>query len=162
MTTARCAYCGAQLDAHQRSVRYQLPDVLFALPDADKEALWLAPSVAADLAAYGTRGFVRVLIPIHLDDDDSVTFGAWLELTYDDFERVLRTWTTDRYGGLEIEGRLANALPPWGSQLLGRHCRAAVLVESQIPYVVSSSDPVLLGILKGRHGATEVRSALPE
>jgi hypothetical protein len=142
-------------------MRYQLPDELFALDESARVDVWQSPQDRADLATFRDRGFVRVLIPVHLDDDSSVTFGGWLEVSHEDMVRVFRTWWSDAYRELRVEGRLANALPPWGAAVLGRAGAAEVLIDSQIPYVVSSTDPLFVDVLTGRHDAASVRAALP-
>jgi hypothetical protein len=67
-----CATCGMPIDAHNRHVRFQLPDPVLALPDRERtDGTWLShhdanSSVMMQVPDLG--GFVRVLLPVHLTD----------------------------------------------------------------------------------------------
>ena len=91
--------------------------------------------------------FVRVLVPIHLSGGYTVTFGAWLGVHPDDLRRAYEIWFTPDYAGLELEGVLANMLPPWEEQTYRRPMRAKVRNPDEVPYAAGSPDEELQRIL---------------
>jgi hypothetical protein len=81
-----------------------------------------------------------VLVPIRLTGGYTVTFGAWLGVHPDDLRRAFDVWWTQDYTGLQLEGRLANMLPPWESDTYARPLVAVVPNPDEVPYADSSSD----------------------
>jgi hypothetical protein len=156
-----CAHCGQALSERDRDVRYGLPDAVFARPEAERREAWTMPEELPDLVAFEEHRYVRALFPIHLDDRSSVTFGMWLEVSLTDFNHAVGVWFAPGYGDLALEGRISNALPPWGPALLGLSCTARVLVDDQVPWVVASADPFVSRLLTEPWTAAEVTAALP-
>ena len=161
MSNPACAYCGRTLDEHDRHIRYSLPDSLFALKDPEKAAIKVDTPGAANFAGYGDRLFIRTLVPVHLDDGSSVTFGAWLEVQEPDFRRAVESWNASSYADLSFKGQLANAIPPWRELVMGRECHARTLIDDAIPYVVSSSDDLMSRVLHDSWSAADMNAALP-
>jgi hypothetical protein len=62
---------------------------------------------------------------------------------------------------LVLSGTLASAVPPWVDLLLDPPARAAVLNENDVPYPVSSEDPLLSGVLENVWPHEEVLAAFP-
>lgn len=66
MTTTACELCGRPIDAHNRHVRFTLPDpVLAASPPSDD--IWLSHDDAATSVMMQVRHvglFVRALLPV--------------------------------------------------------------------------------------------------
>ena len=104
--------------------------------------------------------FVRVLLPVHLFENDSLTFGTWLAI--DPREGALRSifeiwWDDVRYAQLTLSGWLANAIPPWG--LLGAAVRTEVRDVNQTPYCADSDDDTFAHVLTDTWDRVEILSA---
>jgi hypothetical protein len=160
---AACLACGRPIDAHNRHVRYRLPDPVLALPAREQtEGSWLShadanQSVMMMVPAVGT--FVRVLLPVRLSGGYTVTFGVWLGVHPDDLQRAFSIWWTPEYVDLRLDGRLANALPAW--DLLAAPAEAAVQNPEETPYIVDSSDPGLKKVLATVWPHDEILAGLP-
>ena len=103
--------------------------------------------------------FVRVLLPVHLTDGYTVTFGTWLGVHPDDLNRAFNVWWQPEYQDLRLEGRLANALPKWG--LLGALAATVVQDTDATPCVAHSSDPILSRVLAEEWSHAEILASLP-
>ena len=159
-----CAFCGRPLDAHDHDVRFQLPDSVFALSTEEREAreMWTAPLEMPDFVSLVDLGtFVRVILPVHLTDCDAVRYGLWLSVTPETWDRVFREWWAPTYPSLEFDGRVANAVAPWGTAVLDAPAHASVRDPDQIPWIVSSDHAVVSRLLTEPWDADEVRAALP-
>ena len=158
-----CTTCGRPLDAHNRHVRFRLPDPVNALPEREHtEGIWLShdePERAVMMQGPNVGAFVRSLLPVGLTDGFTVTFGVWLAIHPDDLQRIFGVWWEPVYRDLVVEGWLANALPPWG--LLAAPATAAVREVDQTPYVTRSSDPELEAVLTHEWPHDEVLDGLP-
>lgn len=114
-TSATCPSCGRPLDAHDRHVRFTLPDML-ALPEQERTAgTWMSDdsagaSVMMQVPKVGA--FVRVLLPIHLTGGFSLTYGLWLEVSPKDLMRTFKVWWQPTCIDLQLSGRLGNAIHP--------------------------------------------------
>jgi hypothetical protein len=162
VSESRCAHCGRELSDRDRHVRFGLPDAVFARPEAERHAAWMMPTDKPDLLAFERKRFVRALLPVHLDDGASVTFGTWLEVALAEFNHAVEVWMDDNaYGDLVVDGQIANAVPPWRDEVMGRSCTARVLVDDQIPYVIASTDALVARILTGSWPASTIVASLP-
>lgn len=56
--------------------------------------------------------FVRALLPVHLDDGSTVTFGVWVAIHPDDLQRTARLWHEPEYEDLHLEGASATGSRP--------------------------------------------------
>lgn len=161
--TPVCGTCGRLPDAHNRHVRFRLPDPVLAAPDQERtEGTWLShadanQSVMMMVPTVGT--FVRSLLPVRLTGGYTVTFGVWIGVHPDDMQRAFAIWWEPDYVNLRFEGRLANALPGWG--LLAAELEVAVLNAEETPYVVNSSEPTLARVLGDEWPHDEVLAGLP-
>jgi hypothetical protein len=144
-----CPSCGRPLDAHDRHVRFTLPDPVLATEGREHvRGAWLSHDDARTsvmMQIPGVGPFVRCLLAVRLSGGHSVTFGVWIGVSPDDLQRAFRLWWAPEYTGLVLDGRLANALPGWG--LLAAPVRAAVRHPDETPYCISSPDPVLARVL---------------
>lgn len=159
-----CAYCGRPIDDHNRNFRFRFPDRVVSLLDAGRlDVSDLEGDEQLDTAIYGedVGCFLRVLLLVCLSDGYAVTFGTWLEVTSEDLEKVREVWTTPAYSELKLGGLLANAIPPWGEDLLNAPAGAAVLDEGSFPYVIVSTDPLLTQVLDDEWPHDLVLGALP-
>lgn len=161
MTASTCASCGRPVDAHDRHVRFTLPDPVLDRP-GQAEGAWLSgpdPAASVMMVVEDLGGFVRCLLPVRLTEGFTVTFGVWLGVHPDEVRRAFEVWWQPAYRDLVLTGRLANALPGWG--LLGTDARAVVQDVDATPYVVESADPQLTRVLKAEWPHDEVLSNLP-
>lgn len=144
-----CEMCGRPVDAHDRDIRFTLPDPVLDLqssPTAD--GVWMShedPRTSVMMQVRDVGAFVRVLLPVSLSGGFSVTFGVWLGVHPDDLKRAFAMWWSAEYASLELEGRLANAIPPWG--LLAAPVHAVVRDPDETPYCDTSGDPELARVL---------------
>lgn len=144
-----CSRCGHPTSATDRHVRFSWPDALVgaAQQEAGTDGLWLSHDSAETSVMMQTSdaAFVRVLLPIRLDDLSTVTYGVWLQVDVDDMHRAFSVWTTPEYGDLRLEGRLANDVPP--GQALDAVGVAVVRDPDATPYLDDSNHPVLNRLL---------------
>src|SRR5207249_5018434 len=127
-------------------LRFVLPDPVLAVPEAERdERIWSGGDLLLSVRDVGS--FVRVMVPIRLTGGSSVTFGAWLGVSPEDFERARVGWWEPSYASLRLEGLLANALPPWEAETYGRRLVTAVLDPDQLPVATGTDDPDLHRVL---------------
>ncbi|MFI6321025.1 DUF2199 domain-containing protein [Nonomuraea sp. NPDC050556] len=138
-----CSCCGAPLpDTDQIDVRFGLPDVALALPDTARH------SVNSSLLRVDGHGcFIRCLLPVHLSGELTLMLGTWMRIGADDLERTHAVWDEPAYADLVLSGTLANAIEPWGEELLGADLTAVVRNEDEIPYADASNNPLLSQVM---------------
>jgi hypothetical protein len=142
---AVCAHCGRPTEEHNRHLRFVLPEPVLVVPVEDRAARTWGNDVLMMVRDVGA--FVRVLVPVHLSGGYTVTFGTWLGVHPDDLRHTYEIWFTPGYSGLELEGRLANMLPPWEEQTYGRPLNVKVRNTDEVPYATASSDSDLQHVL---------------
>jgi hypothetical protein len=144
-----CPSCGRSRDAHDRHVRFGLPHSVLALPDQEHTAgTWMTDSTPREsvmMEVPNVGAFVRVLLPIHLTGGFSLTYGLWLQVSPGDLRSTFDVWFDPAYANLQLNGRLANPVLPWG--LLGAPVVAVVRDPDQTPYCASSPDETLNRVL---------------
>jgi hypothetical protein len=161
--TEVCPTCGRPIDAHNRHVRFRLPDPVNELPDRERTpGAWLShdepePSVMMQVPNVGA--FVRCLLPVHLTGGFTVTFGVWLAVHPDELQRAFRVWWDPAYADLVLDGWLANALPGWG--LLATPATARVRDVDQTPYIAATDEALLHAVLSDEWAHEEVLARLP-
>lgn len=153
-----CPTCGRQLDAHNRHVRFQLPDPVLDVPADERAARTWGNDVLTQVEGVGA--FVRALLPIRLGGGHTLTYGLWLEVHPDDLRRAFTSWLSPSYVDLVLDGLVANDVAPWG--LLGKPTRAVVRDPDEVPYLDSSTDEVLNKVLNDEWPHDVVLNALPE
>jgi hypothetical protein len=122
-----------------------LPEPVLAVPAEDRAARTWGNDVL--MMVHEVGAFVRVLVPVHLTGGYTVTFGAWLGVHPDDLRRAHEIWFKPEYSELELDGVLANMLPPWEDQTYRHPLRVAVRSPDEVPYAVESTDAELQHIL---------------
>src|SRR5262245_12771944 len=152
----RCPTCGRPIDAHRRDVRFALPDVLVRPPAGWRGLIGGTESI---IEVSGVAGFVRVLLPVRLSADATLTIGTWLRTELDTAQRVNGLFFAPAYATVELDGRLANAIYPWGPDLLDAPAHARVRDPNDIPYVESSGHPLLHRVLTDEWPHEEVFAA---
>jgi hypothetical protein len=155
-----CSYCQEPVEGRDLDLRLMLPDVLFAIPAAERSALIQG---GGDLVGAPDAGvFMRVLLPVTLTEGYRITYGTWLALLgEDDFDRVQALWHAPEYPSLVVEGQLANAIEPWGAPLMTR-ARVAVQDAGQVPYVEEIQDDAMANVLTDTWSRSWVLSAIPD
>jgi hypothetical protein len=143
-----CSECGRPLDAHDRNIRLRLPESVLGLSEEERaERSWSSPKTD-HLEVQGVGSFVRSLLPIQLSGGFSLTYGVWLQVDPATLRRAWEIWDRQDYAGLTLEGRLANAVPPWGERLLQKRVKAIVVDPSELPVIVFGSDPAIDDVLR--------------
>ncbi|WP_455834342.1 DUF2199 domain-containing protein [Pseudarthrobacter siccitolerans] len=144
-----CAMCARATSAHDRDVRFRLPDpVLNSLDQHRAEDSWLSdpdPNQATLMQIPYISPFVRALLPVKLEGGHELRFGVWIAIHPDDLQRACRVWNAPEYTDLKLTGYLANKIQPWG--LYRGPVNLAVLNPDHTPYCVSSSDQELNDVL---------------
>ncbi|PPK94106.1 hypothetical protein CLV92_1082 [Kineococcus xinjiangensis] len=142
---ATCATCGSPAEPSDRHVRFTWPDPVLSLSEQERtENVWLSHDTATSsvmMEAPGPGSFVRVLLPLRLDDGTSVTYGTWLAVRSDEMRRAFTVWLEPAYVDLRLEGHLANDIAPGG--VLGAEASALVRDEDHTPYLHASTHPLL-------------------
>jgi hypothetical protein len=137
-----CAQCGRVLDAHDRHVRFGLPDpVLDRSRGGLPEGTWLShadPRTSVMMRVPGLGAFVRALLLVRLTGGHTVTYGVWVSTSPADLQRAFAVWWQPEYARLKLDGVLANAPQPWG--LLAAPVSLVVRDPDQTPYCVDSPD----------------------
>jgi len=163
MSAPVCGLCGRPLEAHNRHVRFRLPDPVLATDEQDRTpGVWMSDTdanAAVMIQVPNVGPFVRCLLPVRLTGGFTVTFGVWLAVHPDDLQRAFRVWWAPEYRELVLDGFLANKLPVWG--LLGSKARAHVRDENQTPYIFQSPDPTLSQVLSDEWPHEEILAPLP-
>jgi hypothetical protein len=140
-----CSCCGAPTPDDKRiDVRFGLPDVVFG---GDERARRHPEGLQALLEVDGHGSFIRCLLPIRLTDAMELVIGTWLRITDADLARAAQVWETPAYGDLVLQGTLANAVRPWGDDLLHAPVTVAVQNDGEIPYVTAAHSPAVTEIL---------------
>ena len=159
-----CTLCGRSADSHDRHVRFRLPDPVLRTPEEDKlQGTWKTdedPNAAVMMMVPHVGAFVRALLPVRLTGGHTVTFGVWVGVRPDDLKRAFDTWWAPEYAQLQMEGRLANALPAW--DVFGVPVSLAVTDPEATPYCRASSDPELHSVLTNEWHHEPVLAGLPD
>lgn len=139
-----CSWCGAPLADPPLDYAYRLPDCVFALPAEQR-----SPRCNEDFAELDERRFVRSLFPVPLEGGAEFRYGVWIEVTPDEFDRVVGAWNDSvKYRGLEFRGQVANAFPPLGDRVLGVTVALATRDERSRPFVVHADDEEVASLLR--------------
>ena len=128
--TYLCGVCGKTHEEALKDWAFQLPDVLWAIPEPERSS---RARFTSDLCGLGSRYFVRCVLPIPLaGQSDSFGFGVWAEIGAATFKRCLELYDKDAQGEPEAAARIANALKPY-PQALGAPAWLRFRSSSQRP-----------------------------
>ncbi|MEU3605136.1 DUF2199 domain-containing protein [Streptomyces sp. NPDC035033] len=154
-----CSCCGDALaDERRIDVMFGLPDVAFELPEEARRS----PGPSALLALDGAGFFVRCLLPVRLTGDTELVLGAWVETDEETFRWAAGVWDDeDAYPELVVRGRFANAVQPWGEEVLGAEFTGRIRDVEELPYLVEGRDPVAARLLAGTWDRDDVLSRFP-
>lgn len=137
-------------------MRFSLPDVLVKPP---KEWEPLIGGTESLIEVRGVTGFVRVRLPVRLTGGSSLRIGTWLQVAPETFAHVRDVFYGPAYATLVIEGELANAMWPWGPDLLGAPAVARVVDPDETPWISDSSQPLLHNVINDEWPHAEVFAA---
>jgi hypothetical protein len=144
-----CALCGRPTEAHNRHVRFRLPDPVKATPEQERApGIWMShgdPETSVMMQVPNVGPFVRALLPVRLTGGFTLTFGVWVAIHPDDLQRAFRVWWEPEYRDLVLEAWLANTLPEW--DLLSAPAVARVRDVEHTPYITESTDEGLARVL---------------
>ncbi|ROQ33587.1 hypothetical protein EDD98_2615 [Streptomyces sp. PanSC19] len=142
---ASCSCCGEPLaDERRIDLRFGLPDVAFELPEEARRS----PGPSALLALDGAGFFVRCLLPVRLTGETELVLGTWVEVDEETFLHTAAVWEDEAaYPGLVVRGRLANAVRPWGEEVLGAEFTGRISDPGELPYLVEGNDPAAVRLL---------------
>lgn len=151
-----CTCCGEPITPGQAAMRMRLPEIALDLPEfaqapwSDHYSCSYDDPIRSDWMRVSITGakryFTRVLLPVHHYEHEVC---VWLETDQATQEQMGGLWDKPKeYMQLRAVGQLANSVPPWGDAVLGAEVTVATREPGQLPYIVSSTNPTLLSVLK--------------
>jgi hypothetical protein len=150
----QCTHCGRDLAEHEMDIGFQLPDVVWGLPEAERAA---RTKYSADLCVLDeTRHFLRgvVYLPVR-GLRDRFGLGLWAEVTKAVFDRYLDIYDTDATHEPDAYGVLANA-PASYESMLGHGVTIHFGLKTQRPtFALNPSDHLLCR--EQREGISDAR-----
>ena len=108
-----CSVCGKDHPVEDIEKAFQLPDVVFQIPEDERQN---RVKINSNFCALDdSRVFVRGLIPVPVNGkDDPYCWGVWAEVTWDTYSELYNTWDDEDCSEFEdLEGLIANALPTY-------------------------------------------------
>ncbi|MGN6634465.1 MAG: DUF2199 domain-containing protein [Oryzihumus sp.] len=155
--------CGHETNDHDRHVRFRLPEPVLRAPDRDSTAgTWTTnpdPAAAVMIVVPNVGAFLRALLPVHLAEGHTLTYGIWVGVHPEDLKRAFTVWWEPEYKDLQLAGHIANIVEPWG--LLGQPVNLSVRDPDQTPYCTSSASVELHEVLTREWEHGPVLAALP-
>ena len=141
-----CPCCGKDIRSVQREIKLELPEAVLQVPAPDrKRRVGVGGSSFMQLDLK--RFFVRALLPVRLSDGHEFHFGVWLETDEDTSRLLWEAWDLHEYTHARLRGKLANSVPPWNEAVLDSPCVASARNADQLPYITSSTEPLLASVL---------------
>ena len=158
-----CGLCGRPVEAHDRHVRFRLPEPVLTSPAQEKApGSWLSHNSAEEsvmMQIPSVGAFVRALLPVRLTGGYTVTYGVWVAIDPRELQRAFAIWWEPEYKDLRLDGFLANSIQPWG--LLAAPVSLAVRDPQQTPYCAGSSDAQLVQVLSNQWPHEDILDSLP-
>ena len=133
------------------AITFTHPDVIFDIHPELLDTWAEGPFLAIKTIGF----FLRVVMPVRLDDGSWVDFGTWLEIHSEDFRTAWQTWNAPEYTDLSVEGYVANKIAPWG-QFPHVLVKAIVRDADEVPVLSSCSDPQVMRIIEESWSRDEV------
>ena len=141
-----CPCCGKDITSVQREIKLELPELVRAIP-AEERKTRVGVGGTAFMQLDLTHFFVRALLPVRLSDGHEFHFGVWLETDEATSKWLWQNWDLPGYAQTRFEATLASSVPPWNDAVLGASCVASTRDASQLPYIESSPQAALAGVL---------------
>ncbi|WP_152645058.1 DUF6348 family protein [Kitasatospora griseola] len=149
-TDCDCA-CGRRLDPEHPAFALALPHPVAELSEEERRRR-VTTNTGPVIVAEGLGNFLKVRLPVRLDDGRTVVHFVWVSLPAAVIEDFAQRVHRDDLAGHRFEGLLCNAVGPWGEDVL----HAPVVLGGQrinedgsvqLSEVLESSDPLLAKIL---------------
>lgn len=149
--------CGGHLDLDHPGFDFPLPHLVAELSDEERVQR-VRVDTEAIMIADGVGNFLKVRLPVRLDDGRTVVYLAWVYLQAEVIDEYTARVCDKTLTGHRFEGLLCNAVGPWGEELL----RAPVVLGGQQvnedgsirrSEVVASSHSLLGKVLRERWSA---------
>lgn len=143
--------CGGHLDPEHPGFELPLPHLIAELSEEER-AQRVTADTGAIMIAEGVGNFLKVRLPIRLEDGRTVVYLAWTYLEAQVIDEFVERVRHNTLAGHRFEGLLCNRIGPWGEEVL----RAPVVLGGQqinddgsVRYcdVVESSHPLLSKVL---------------
>jgi len=156
---ATCS-CGGHPDPEHPGFDLSLPQLITEL-SGEERAQRVTVHTEAMIVAQDVGNFLKVRLPVQLEDGRTVNYLCWLYVDAAVIEEVVERVHDGTSSGHRFTGLFCNALGPWGEALL----RAPVVVQGQpgskpdaVGYfeVIESSDPLLKKVLRDRWPASYI------
>ena len=155
--------CGRLAGAHDRHVRFRLPEPVLTSTGQEKvPGSWLShdsPETSVMMQIPSVGAFVRALLPVRLTGGHTVTYGVWAGVRPGELRRAFSVWQEPEYQDLQLEGFLANSIQPWG--LLGAPVSLSVRDPQHTPCCSGSPEPELSRVLAEEWSHEDILDALP-
>ncbi|MGQ5262850.1 DUF2199 domain-containing protein [Micromonospora sp. ZYX-F-536] len=135
---ATCFCCGDSLEPGHPAANFQLPDAIAQLDDDELRRL-VDTHTYVVLTVQGHGSYLRVILPVPLDDGRTVTFGVWVAVSEESFYRARDSWASEAYSSLRRLPLKGTTLV-WGMRSQAVDCcqLVAAHVGEQVPGVVGS------------------------
>ncbi|WP_157875968.1 DUF6348 family protein [Streptacidiphilus griseoplanus] len=146
--------CGGHLDPEHPGFDLPLPHLVAELSEEER-AERVTVDTGVIMVAEGVGNFLKVRLPVRLDDGRTVVHLAWADLEAPVLEEFVGRVHSNALAGHRFEGLLCNAVGPWGEEVL----RAPVVLGGQrieedgsvrLSEVVESGHPLLSRVLNER------------
>ena len=144
--------CGGHLDPEHPGFDFPLPHLVAELSEEER-AQRVTVDTGAIMITDGVGNFLKVRLPVRLDDGRTVVYLAWVYLQAEVIDEFTARVRNETLTGYRFEGLLCNAVGPWGEELL----RAPVVLGGQQSNgdgsirrseVIASSHPLLGKVLR--------------
>lgn len=121
-----CSICGEEHEGLITDWAYTLPDVVWAIPEAERKE---RARFNSDLCQFGERHFIRCVLSVpFVEAPGYFGWGSWAEVDRSTFERYLELYDEDGSTEPPHAGVLANRLSPYAGSL-----GAPVLIQFRDP-----------------------------
>ena len=150
-----CSVCGKTHPGLPTDHGYQLPDEVWAIPEAERSA---RAQFSDDLCRYGDRYFIRcILLLPFTETEGDFGWGVWVEVAWPVFERYLTLYKADGSAEPRHPGKLANAPPGYDDVRLSAHVLIQFGDRKSRPAVLFPADDRCSLALEQRHGIDGLR-----
>jgi hypothetical protein len=152
--------CGEELNPEHPGFELPLPYLIDELSDHERRRR-VQVDTGAMIVADGVGNFLKVRLPVDLDDGRRVIYLVWIYVEAAVIEEYVKRAHDRTLAGYQFEGLVCNVVEPWGEQLL----RTPVVLAGQrnnpdgsirMSEIIESSDPLLMRVLQERWPAAFV------
>lgn len=123
--SATCG-CGNELDPEHPGFELPLPQLVAELPPEERSQR-VRVHTEAMMIADGIGNFLKVRLPIQLEDGRSVLYLVWVHVDAQEMNEYTKRVHDKTLDGHRLNGLLCNAIGPWGDNVL----RAPVVLGGQ-------------------------------